>query len=135
LTYRQLNNHTYFIENDVAVKFKKYLYLELHEKLHKAMTETALPEMPIYTVLMIIDDCIRAHMHDMDVEVLNTPSYAEIQQSNTDLINECNILRERFEHSQYLWLISESKIKMLLGLCHGKLRHIKKKIKKLRTQK
>jgi hypothetical protein len=135
LTYHQHNNHTYFIENDVANQFKKYLYLELHEKLHKAMTETALPEMPIYTVLMIIDDCIRAHMHDMDVEVLNTPSYAEIQQSNTDLINECNILRTRLEHSQYLPLMLESKINMLLSLCHGKLRHIKKKIKKLRTQK
>jgi hypothetical protein len=58
LTYHQHNNHTYFIENDVADKFKKYLYLELHEKLHKAITETARPEMGIYTVLMIIDDCI-----------------------------------------------------------------------------
>lgn len=135
LTYHQQNNHTYFIENDIADQFKKYLYLELNEKLRKAITETALPEIGIYTVLMIIEDCISAHMHDMDVEVLNTPSYAEIQQRNTDLINKCNILRERFEHSQYLPLMLESKINMLLSLCHGKLRHIKKKIKKLRTQK
>ena len=135
MTYYELNNHIHFIENDVADKFKKYLYLELHEKLHKAIIKTSLPEMAIYTVLMIIDDCITDHMHDMDVEVLNTPSYAEIQQSNTKLIKKCNFLEERLEHSQYLPLILESKIDMLLSLCHGKLRHIKKKIKKLRTQK
>ena len=135
MAYRQLNDHTYFIENDVADKFKKYLYLELHEKLHKAIIKTTLPEMAIYTVLMIIDDCISAHMHDMDVEVLKTPSYAEIQQSNTNLINKCKFLEERLEHSQYLPLIYETKIRMLLSLCSGKLRHIKKKIKKLRTQK
>lgn len=45
LTYHQHNNHIHFIENDVADKFKKYLYLELHEKLHKAITKTSLPEM------------------------------------------------------------------------------------------